>query len=192
MGNQALRQVSVGLLLWVLTTGGVAVAETIPMNAWVHDPVIDSVGISPDGNQLVALTLTDVNAPPQITVWQTADLSVPPRRFAPGDVKAMSVFWLNDQYLLVVGRQKFDYRIGGAPTRWFRNKLYVVDDEGERFRELLAGEDGKKGLFDILPRQKDKILVEMANREFASDIYEVDLGTFNARRVGVPSRTRCR
>ena len=158
-------------------------AETIPMNAWIHDPVIASVGVSPDGNQLVALTLADVNAPPQITVWQTGDLSVPPRRFAPVDVKALRVFWLNDEYLLVVGRQKFDYRSGGIPTKWFRTKLYVVDDEGERFRELLENQDGAKGLFDVLPRQEDKFLVELINREFASDIYEVDLGTFNSRRV---------
>ena len=158
-------------------------AETIPINAWIHDPVIDSVGVSPDGNQLAALTLADINAAPQITVWQTEDLSVPPRRFAPDDVKAMGVFWLNNEYLLVVGRQKFDYRFGGAPTKWFRTKLYVVDDEGERFRELLENQDGGKGLFDVLPQQEDKFLVELVNREFASDIYEVDLGTFNSRRV---------
>ena len=89
-------------------------AETIPISAWIHDPVIDSVGVSPDGNQLAALTLADINAAPQITVWQTEDLSVPPRRFAPDDVKAMGVYWLNNEYLLVVGRQKFDYRVGGG------------------------------------------------------------------------------
>ena len=158
-------------------------AETIPINAWIHDPVIDSVGVSPDGNQLVALTLADVNAPPQITVWQTEDLSVPPKRFAPVDIKAMGVFWLNDEYLLVFGRQKFDIRVGGIQDKWFRTKLYVVDDEGERFRELLENQDGGKGLFDVLPQQEDKFLVRHTNREFASDIYEVDLGTFISRRV---------
>ena len=158
-------------------------AETIPINAWIHDPVIDSVGVSPDGNQLAALTLADVNAPPQITVWQTEDLSVPPKRFAPVDVKAMAVFWLNNEYLLVVGRQKFDYRVGGLSDKSFRNKLYVVDDEGQRFRELLENQDGGKGVFDLLPQQEDKFLVELINREFASDIYEVDFGTFNSRRV---------
>ena len=158
-------------------------AETIPINAWIHDPVIDSVGVSPDGNQLVALTLADVNAPPQITVWQTEDLSVPPKRFAPVDIKAMGVFWLNDEYLLVFGRQKFDIRVGGIQDKWFRTKLYVVDDEGERFRELLENQDGGKSLFDVLPQQEDKFLVRHTNREFASDIYEVDLGTFISRRV---------
>ena len=172
-----------GLSLCAWTAASVQ-ADTIPINAWIHDPVIDSVRVSPDGNQLVALTLADVNAPPQITVWQTEDLSLPPRRFAPDDVKAIGVYWLNNEYLLVVGRQKFDYRYAGAPIRWFRNKLYVIDDEGEeRFRELLENEDGDKGLFDVLPQQEDKFLVELINREFASDIYEVDLGTFNSRRV---------
>ena len=38
-----------------------AAAEEIPLVAWVHDPLIASVGVSPDGNKLVALTLSDVN-----------------------------------------------------------------------------------------------------------------------------------
>ena len=123
-------------LLMGSLTGAAFSAEIIPINAWIHDPVISSVDVTPDGEQLVALTLPDINAPPEVTVWQTRDLSLPPRRFKPVDVKVLSVSWLNDEYLLVVGRQKFDIRVGARPTRWFRNKIYVVDDEGKRFREL--------------------------------------------------------
>ena len=176
------RRAPVALLLCACAAGGVR-AESIPIQAWVHDPVIDSVGVSPNGEQLAALTLRDINGPPEITVWQTRDMSLPPRRFKPVDVKSLALFWLNDEYLLVVGRQKFDYRYGARSTKWFRDKLYVVDDEGQQFRELLPNRGGSKGVFDVLPRDKNKFLVEHVNREFASDIYEVDLGNFNARRV---------
>ena len=159
-------------------------AETIPINAWIHDPLISSVDVTPDGEQLAALTLPDINSPPEITVWQTRDLSQPPRRFKPVDVRAISVFWLNDEYLLVVGRQKFDIRTGARPTKWFRNKVYVVDDEGKRFRELLETRRTLGvSLMNTLPQHKDKFLVRVTNYQFAEDIYEVSLKNFVARRV---------
>ena len=177
------QRVSLVLGLWVLAAGA-SRAEFIPMNAWIHDPVISSVDVSPDGNQLVALTLADVNGPPDITVWQTEDLSVPPVRFRPPDVKALFVGWINDEYLYVFGRQKFDIRVGGRPTRWFRDKLYIIDDRGEeRWRELLENEAGIKGIFNILPRDRNKFLVRRISRQFASEIYEVDIGTFISRRI---------
>ena len=171
-------------LLPAATPGPVASAETIPIAAWIHDPLISSVDVTPDGEQLAALTLPGVNSPPEVTVWQTRDLSQPPRRFKPVDVKTLGVFWLNDEYLLVVGRQKFDYRYGARPTKWFRDKVYVVDDEGRRFRELLENRNAiGVGLFDSLPQRKDRFLVRVTDREFATDIYEVSLNNFVAKRI---------
>ncbi len=159
-------------------------AEPIPINAWIHDPLIDSVDITPNGEQLVALTLPDINAPPEVTVWQTRNLALPPRRFKPVDVKAIGVFWLNDEYLLVVGRQKFDIRTGARPTKWFRNKVYVVDDEGKRFRELLENKEAiSVQLTNVLPQHKDRFQVALTDREFATDLYEVNLGSFLAKRI---------
>lgn len=167
-----------------ITSGGATQAEIIPMNAWIHDPVISSVDVSPDGNQLVALTLSDVNAPPQVTVWQTEDLAIPPARFSPPDVKALAVGWLNDEYLYVIGRQTFDIRTGGRPTFWYRDKLYVIDDRGEeRWRELLENEDGGKGIFNVLPHDRDRFLAMRYSREFAQEVYEVNLRNFNSRRI---------
>lgn len=172
------------LLLPMAVVARVSLADTIPINAWIHDPLISSVDVTPDGEQLAALTLRDIDAPPEVTVWQTRDLSLPPRRFKPLDVKALGVFWLNDQYLFVFGRQKFDIRTGGRPTRWFRDKVYIVDAEGKRFRELL---ENKRviafSLMNRLPLDNDKVLVRATDNEFADEIYEVNLKNFVARRV---------
>jgi len=162
---------------------GVA-AELIPMNAWIHDPVISSVNVSPDGNSLVALTLSNVNEAPDITIWETSNLSAEPKRFKPKDSKALFVRWLNDDKLLVVGRQKYDYRIGGKVTRWFRDKAYIVDKTDAKFREILSNKESVgTSIFDVLPRHKDKILVTVTNFEFAEDIYEINLDSFLSRRV---------
>jgi len=45
--------------------------------------VIASVNVSPDGNKLVALTLSDVNEAADITVWDVNNLAAEPTRFKP-------------------------------------------------------------------------------------------------------------
>ena len=171
------------LLLGVMASAAAGGAP-IPISAWIHDPVIDSVNLSPDGARLAAVTLGDVNAPPDVTVWRTADLSAQPVRFRPRDVKARAVFWLNDDRLMVIGRQKFDIRVGGRTTKWFREKVYIYDGEGKAGRELFKTKEFVgAGLFNRMPKQPDKVLVEVTNQEFATDIYELDLNSFNAKRV---------
>ena len=158
--------------------------QLIPMEAWIHDPVISSVSVSPDGNRLAALTLVDVNDAPKITVWDTRDLGKAPVTFAPKSTKALLVGWLSNDRLFVVGRQKFDYRFGGTVTRWFRDRAYIVDAEGKRFREILSNKESiGVSLFDSLPNQEDKILVSVTNTEFAQDIYEVNLKNFLSKRI---------
>ena len=139
-----------------------ASAEKIPMTAWIHDPVIASVDVSPNGDKIVALTLSNVNDPADITIWNTNDLSAEPLRFKPKRTKALSVDWLSDDRLFVIGRQKYDYRIGSRTIRWFKDYAYIVDSEGKRFRELFRNKENEVvgvSLFDTLPLQPDKILV---------------------------------
>ena len=168
-------------------------AEKLPMTAWIHDPVIASVNVSPDGNKLVALTLSDVNEAADITVWNTNDLSATPKRFKPSNTKAIFVNWLNDDRLFVVGRQTYDFSPGAKygyqsakKIRWFRDISYIVDSEGKKFRQLFRSKEEdivSVSLFDALPLQPDKILVETTNLEFAVDLYEVDLNKFTSKRV---------
>lgn len=171
---------SIGLLVVLAGFAQSANAvEEIPLKAWVHDPLIASVDVSPDGNKLVALTLSDINEAADITVWDTRDLSKPPKRFKPKDVKALQVGWINDETLYVFGRRKFDYKIGSRNLKWFQDKAYVVDTEGKRFKEIMRNvESVGTNLFNSLPAQPDKILVSVRNLEFAEDIYEVDLNSY--------------
>ena len=161
-------------------------SEEIPLTAWIHDPVIDSVNVSPDGNKLVALTLSDVNEAADITVWNTSNLAAQPKRFKPKETKALSVTWLSNDRLFVVGRQKYDFPDGAKKTRWFRDIAYIVDSDGDRFRQLFKSKEDdivSIALFDSLPLEPDKILVRTTNLEFAEDIYEVNLKSYNSRRV---------
>ncbi|MEM9404240.1 MAG: prolyl oligopeptidase family serine peptidase [Pseudomonadota bacterium] len=166
----------------------IAIADLIPMTAWIHDPVISSVRVSPNGNRIAAITLSNVNEAPDVTIWDTSDLSKPPERFKPSDSKAVSVSWLNNETLFVNGLQKFDQRVGGRFIKAIRTRAYLANADAQRFRSLFSGgaeadEIFQVNLFHRLPLEKDNILVEAINFEFASDIYEIDLNTRRSKRV---------
>lgn len=161
-----------------------AAAEKIPMKAWVHDPVIDSVAVSPDGKQMIAITLPGVNEIPVITIWQLDDLSAPPKRYTPKDVKPLFVDWISNDRFVVLGRQKFDFRLSTGVTKWFRDKILIVDDEGKKAREMLPTvEKVGVSLENRLPQDKDRILVRVTTLEFADDLYEINLRNYSTKRV---------
>lgn len=173
---------------------GTALAATqedvwIPLQAWVHDPVIASVRVSPDGKRLAALTLQNVNEAAQVTVWNTNELNAEPSsRFAPKEAKAFFVTWLSNKALAVVGRQKFDFRTGGKPTRWFRNLIYIYtlgpDNQVARELQLLDKEEIIGfAIENRLTLKPDKALIRIISREFVADLYELDLNNFRTRRV---------
>ena len=94
------------------------------------------------------------------------------------------MFWLNDDRLLVIGRQKFDIRAGARPTRWFREKVYLYDGRGKGETELFRTRNVLSvSLFNVLPNDKEKVLVQVINWEFAADLYEVDLESYNSKRI---------
>ncbi len=160
--------------------------DLIPFEAWIHDPFIDSVSVSPDGSKLLALTLSSVNNPPDISVWETADLSKPPVRFSPSSVKAISIGWVSNDSIYIIGRQKYDFRIGGKPTKWFRDKLLIAKANGKgKFRELFKGKDDIFGvsLESPMRNKPDTILVKTTNTEFAEEFYEVNTKKLLTKRV---------
>jgi len=171
--------------LLALAFGTTARAAEIPMNAWIHDPVIDQVQLNFSGTRMAAITLSDVNEAPDVTVWDVRDLSKPPKRFKPDSSKVIAIGWLNDDTLFVLGRQKFDYRIGAKPTFWFRDIAYVADADGKRVRELLGHRDDIQSvaLDSTLVNRPDKVLITVSTRDRTQEYLELDLDSLVTNRV---------
>jgi dipeptidyl aminopeptidase/acylaminoacyl peptidase len=160
--------------------------KLIPYQAWIHDPFIDSVSVSPDGSKLLALTLSNVNEAADITVWDTTDLSKPPIRFKPKSVKALTVGWISNDSIYIIGRQKYDYRYGGKPTKWFRDRLLIGQADGKgKLRELFKNNEEIVGfsIENLMRGKPDTILVKASNREFAEEFYEVNTKSLVSKRV---------
>jgi dipeptidyl aminopeptidase/acylaminoacyl peptidase len=180
---------------------GAALAEQspadnfIPVQAWVHDPVLASVALSPDGKHLVAVSVADLSSPPSVGIWNADALAEAPLRFdlTANDGsrwKPLSAFWLNDSVVYVVGNQLVDYSIGARRIKTFRQKSFVYDIAKRKLMEPFGGggsniQDllGSITLADRLPLDTNKVLVRVTNPEGAADIYEMDLDKYNLRRV---------
>lgn len=161
-------------------------AATIPMEAWIHDPMIDRVAVNPSGNKLSAITLRDINQAPELTLWDTADLSKPPIRKKPRDSKVLDAIWLNDDTLLAIGRKKFDIRVGGKPIRTFRTVLYVTKANKEsKFRELLRHRDDvvRFSIKNITLHNSKSFLAEAILDNGTTEIFEFNLNNYSGKRI---------
>ena len=185
----------------LIAAAGSAAAEQspadtyIPMNAWVHDPVLASVALSPDGKHLVAVSLENMQAVPTIGIWNADALAEAPKRFdltaSDGSKwKPLSAFWLNDSVIYAVGRRLIDYQLGGRTTKTFGEKAFVYDMKRGKLLEPFGGggrniEDllTSSSLLDRLPMNPDKVLIRVTNRDGAADIYEMDLKDYKTRRI---------
>ena len=167
-----------------------AVTAVIPVEAWSHDPLINSVVISPDGSKLAALTAADANSLPSVTVWETADMSKPPVRFAPDDSKVLGVWWASNDQLFFVGTQKTDYKFGGKTYKSFKNFAYLADAGGVKIHELLRhrlkiqDRDIRFVRFaDRLIAKPDTILLRLQDWQRGEEYVELNLKTFKTLRV---------
>ncbi|WP_445360847.1 alpha/beta hydrolase family protein [Microbulbifer sp. EKSA005] len=157
----------------------------MPLEAWIHDPVIDSVTVNPKGSKISALTLVDVNEAPYATIWQADDLAKKPLYFRPDDSKLIYLSWVSDNKLFAIGRQKYDYRFGGKFTKWFKNIAYLLDSETGKFRELLGHRDDIQSVSIVnqLAEKPNKILLNVTTSSRAEEFLELDLNKLTSKRV---------
>ncbi|WP_308365237.1 MULTISPECIES: prolyl oligopeptidase family serine peptidase [unclassified Microbulbifer] len=162
-----------------------AAAKEVPLEAWVHDPLIDAVVVNPAGTHIAALTLADVNEAPFATIWGVQSLSKVPKRFRPKDSKLIALQWLSDDKLFAVGRQKFDYRLGATTTKWFRNIPYILNPKTGKFRELMRHRDDiqSASVVNLLSDKPDKVLISITTNQRAEEYLELDLKRLTTKRV---------
>ncbi len=203
MGLTALRQrISRGFCALGLASvllAGVSQAQ-IPMQAWVHDPVISGVSISPDGKHIAAISLPDINAVPQVTVWSADDLAQPPLRFDLGDKdggrwKPQGVSWLNNELLLTSGSQTLDASFGGRMIKTFTGNTFVyrlrslTDPKKNRlldpFVGFYTGQNRARSVSiqNTFPDDPNRVILRVVNADGAPDLYEFDLKSLRAKRV---------
>jgi len=176
---------SVAIWLTVLASAATS-AQQIPLEAWSHDPYITNVALSPSGKKLMAITLPGVNQPPVVTIWNTENFNNKPVRLKPKSSKVIGAGWLNDDKILIVGRQKFDIRAGGKPTRTFRSPVYIANSDGSgKVKQFLKNRKNMLGasIENRLIDQPNKVLLNITLDDQSTEFVELNLKSMVGKRI---------
>lgn len=155
-------QIQLALLSLTLATGTLFAREPIPADAFARTPDIQSVSMSVDGKNLVAL----VAAPgtnyrdTALATWDLDDLDAGPVITPSGDrMKFIAANAMKADRVLVIGRQEWTGQLGGCgegrttgATRTFVTKAYLTDSKHRDFGEAFANNTRRIGVSEQTQR----------------------------------------
>lgn len=182
----------------------IAQADPIPIESFAKVPEIQSVSMSADGKNLVALIAApgSDNEDTALATWDLNDLERGPVITPSGDrMKFIGANALKADRVLVFGRQEWTGRLGGCgegrvsgATATFVTKPYLTDVSHSDFSEAFADNTrrigvsrdtqrcleiaGTAALVNSLPLDPDKVIIsQLNNLTFQSNYYLYDLKT---------------
>lgn len=194
--KHARRAISAALLL--ASTGLQAAVTPLPVSDFSKIPAIQSVTMSADGKQLVAIIASpgSDNGDTALANWSLDNLDAGPVAITPsGDrMKFIAASALKAGRNLVLGRQEFTGPLGGCgegnsvgSTRTFLTKAYLTDASQKKFDEAFADNTRKLGiseqtqrcleiagtasLLDLLPLDPDRVIISQLNQSTLSANY---------------------
>lgn len=180
------------IILAAITTAFIvspASAKPVPAEALAKVPNIQSVSMSVDGKQLVALVALpgSDNQETALATWDLDNMDEGPQVTPSGDrMKFIAASALKSDRLLVIGRQEWTGRLGGCgegnfsgATRTFVSKAYLTDVEHSEFEEAFANNvrklgvsratqrcleiGGEASLVSTLPLDPHKVIIRQIN-----------------------------
>ncbi len=194
--KHARRAISAALLL--ASSGLQAAVTPLPVSDFSKIPAIQSVTMSADGKQLVAIIASpgSDNGDTALANWNLDNLDAGPVAITPsGDrMKFIAASALKAGRNLVLGRQEFTGPLGGCgegnsvgSTRTFLTKAYLTDASQKKFDEAFADNTRKLGiseqtqrcleiagtasLLDLLPLDPDRVIISQLNQSTLSANY---------------------
>lgn len=180
------------IILAAITTAFIvspASAKPVPAEALAKVPNIQSVSMSVDGKQLVALVALpgSDNQETALATWDLDHMDEGPQVTPSGDrMKFIAASALKSDRLLVIGRQEWTGRLGGCgegnfsgATHTFVSKAYLTDAKHSEFEEAFANNvrklgvskatqrcleiGGEASLVNALPLDPHKVIIRQIN-----------------------------
>ncbi len=193
------------MITGLLFVAGAAFArQPIPVEAFARTPEIQSVSMSSDGKNLVALVVSPTGGRQDtaLATWDLSDLEAGPVITPSGDrMKFIGASAMKADRILVLGRQEWTGQLGGCgegrttgATKTFVTKAYLTDAKHQKFSDAFAentrrigvSEDvqrcleiaGTASLVNALPLDPDNVIIQQVNSAtLASNYYLYNLRT---------------
>ena len=177
---------------------GLAVATPLPVDDFAKIPAIQSVTMSADGKQLVAIIAApgSNNGDTALANWNLDNLSAGPVAVTPsGDrMKFVAASALKAGRNLVISRQELTAQLAGCgegnavgSTKTFLSKAYLTDSSQLKFDEAFADNTRKLGISEqtqrcleiagtaslvhLLPLDPDRVIISQLNQSNLSANY---------------------
>ena len=177
---------------------GQVLATPLPVDDFAKIPAIQSVTMSPDGKQLVAIIAApgSDNGDTALANWNLDNLGAGPVAITPsGDrMKFIAASALKAGRSLVIGRQELTAQLAGCgegnsvgTTKTFLSKAYLTDTSQAKFDEAFADNSRKLGISEqtqrclelagtaslvhSLPLDPDKVIISQINQSTFSASY---------------------
>ncbi|AKC85689.1 alpha/beta hydrolase family protein [Pseudoxanthomonas suwonensis] len=188
----------------LLISGSVLAREPIPAEAFAKMPEIQSVSMSTDGKNLVALVVSPVGdrQDTALATWDLANLDAGPMITPSNDrMKFIGANAMKADRVLAIGRQEWTGQLAGCgegsatgATKTFVTKAYLTDARHKRFGEAFADNTRKLGvseemkrcleiggsasLVNTLPLDPDNVIIQQFNiLTLSGDYYLYNLRT---------------
>ncbi len=153
------RQLAAGLLLASATAQS---GEPIAIESFAKVPDIQSVSMSSDGKNLVAIVALpgSDNQQTGLAVWNLDNLDAGSKITASGErMKFISASAMKADRVLVIGRQEWTGQLGGCgegktsgATKTFVSKAYLTDTAQKKFDEAFTDNTRKLGVSEEIQR----------------------------------------
>ncbi len=151
------------LLCTALGAAGAGVARTpIPIESFATPPQIQSVSMSADGRNIVALVKSagGEEGDMALATWSVDNLSAPPKLTASGDkMKFIGASALKADRVLVFARQEWTGALDGCgegkstgSTKTFVSKTYLTDVDHKKFDEAFESNARRTGISKQMQR----------------------------------------
>lgn len=177
--------------------GGIAAAQSpIPAESFARTPDIQSISMSSDGNNLVAIVASPgSDRETALATWDLNNLDAGPVVTPSGDrMKFIGANAMKADRVLVLARQEWTGQLGGCgegrstgATKTFVSKAYMTDAKHQKFNDAFAdntrrigvSEDmqrcleiaGTASLVNTLPLDADNVIVQQLNSATLSSNY---------------------
>ena len=114
---------------------GSALAQPVPVpvEVWAQQDTVVSLDMSPDGERIAMLMRREANGDPELLLFDTNDVRGSMRALTTEGVEPISVFWANDQHLVVTMLVRGEYN----NQRFALTRVTSFDVESQEWTPLM-------------------------------------------------------
>jgi dipeptidyl aminopeptidase/acylaminoacyl peptidase len=126
-----------------------------PLDVFAQRSSISNIELSPNGEKLALLRISEKEGNPVLEIYDTNDLTKPPYRVDAKPMEVTGYGWVSDKDIILSLRQKIRKKIDGFNEGVYGNKIAKLDLRKNKIKSI--DEPGAE-IVNLLPNKPNKII----------------------------------